>query len=177
MKPSNKKRRKRPDGAKKTFQEKLVSDADCKVLLERRCPICKRCCMSGMLQKERFRAFMRFRRLWADMHKLDQDRYVPSLLDYVFWGFFMPSCFFQISLFFNRPYYGVIWVGNLRLRLARKKDPHGVFLVFQKKILYFRGSFSDQPKWKFSNLGWEKTFETTSRTKTRNAFTPRSLIK
>ena len=85
-----KRKGKRNQGKNIPLKDRLVSERECKIMVERRCAVCQRCCMSSFLKKEKFHALMQFRKLWANLHKLDQDRYAPWLV-FVWFGLLDPS--------------------------------------------------------------------------------------
>lgn len=95
----SKKKKKRKQRFTKPLKERMISETDCKVMLQRRCEICKRCCMSPWLKKEKFQALMSFRKVWASLHKLDQDKFVPCL--HLLWS--MPPACLVSFLFMGLP--------------------------------------------------------------------------
>lgn len=74
MRRGRKRKKKQADHV--SIKERLCSEVHCRAMLAKRCAGCKRLCLLGFLQKTRFKDVMEFRKLWNDMHKLDQDRMV-----------------------------------------------------------------------------------------------------
>lgn len=74
------KRKRKADGP--SPGERLVSELHIKAMLSKQCKSCKRSCLSRFSTRKRgmFQQLVEFRQKWADMHKLDQDKVVPSHL-------------------------------------------------------------------------------------------------
>lgn len=73
------KRKRPPTKPGEKHGDRLGDEKLTRVLVERRCKGCKRCCLASFLQKEQFRSLLTFRKAWAQMHKLDQDQMVSCL--------------------------------------------------------------------------------------------------
>ena len=63
-----------------SLKKRLSSEVHCRAMLAKRCPGCRRSCLLHFTQKTKFKELMEFRKLWNDMHKLDQDRMVCCTL-------------------------------------------------------------------------------------------------
>lgn len=72
------KRKRKADGPSPS--ERLVSEVHIKAMLSKQCKTCKKACLSGFSSRKHgiFQQLVEFRQKWADMHKLDQDKVVPS---------------------------------------------------------------------------------------------------
>lgn len=83
LKQQNRKRRRRKRKKcleKPNFRTQFQDEKHIKMILSRRCKGCKRCCLAGFLKREKFKEVVATRKFWAQLHKLDQDKYVSQPL-------------------------------------------------------------------------------------------------
>ena len=83
LKQQNRKRRRRKRkkcSEKPNFRTQFQDEKHIKMILSRRCKGCKRCCLAGFLKREKFKEVVDTRKFWAQLHKLDQDKFVSQPL-------------------------------------------------------------------------------------------------